>query len=201
MVSIASRLRFLVREEDEDQDIFVHMETSGAAALRSRARSALRALIASGRKGPLAVECRSALIPSPSLRVAKLRRCASAMGFFKTLFTWWTARRWNRLFQLEERPQVGSDAAGNSYFEAKKGGRRWVMYAGSTTSAVPPKVCLLTRQIEGLPDDVLPPAPRFLKAATPNLTGTADAYRPTGALEKGGRRQAASGDYQAWTPD
>ena len=36
--------------------------------------------------------------------------------------------------------------------------------------------------------------------AQPNLTGTPSAYRPAGALERGGVRQAASGDYQAWTP-
>jgi NADH:ubiquinone oxidoreductase subunit len=61
-------------------------------------------------------------------------------------------------------------------------------------------VCLAHHQIDGLPDEALPPPARFLKAR-PNLTGTAAAYRPTGALERGGRRQAASGDYQAWTPD
>ena len=33
------------------------------------------------------------------------------------------------------------------------------------------------------------------------MTGTALAYRPAGALEKGGKRAAATGDYEAWTPD
>jgi NADH:ubiquinone oxidoreductase subunit len=36
---------------------------------------------------------------------------------------------------------------------------------------------------------------------TPNATGTPKAYRPQGALERGGRRAAATGDYEAWTPD
>ena len=77
------------------------------------------------------------------------------------------------------------------------------MYAGSNdVSRVPPEwYAWLTRQIDAVPDEALPPPPKFLREATPNLTGTAAAYRPTGALEKGGRRQAASGDYQAWTPD
>jgi len=35
----------------------------------------------------------------------------------------------------------------------------------------------------------------------PNLTGTAQAYRPPGALEAGGNRPAATGDYEAWSPD
>ena len=36
---------------------------------------------------------------------------------------------------------------------------------------------------------------------TPNATGTAGAYRPQGALERGGVRAPATGDYEAWSPD
>jgi len=39
------------------------------------------------------------------------------------------------------------------------------------------------------------------KLAVPNMTGTALAYRPPGALEKGGQRAAATGDYEAWAPE
>jgi NADH:ubiquinone oxidoreductase subunit len=35
---------------------------------------------------------------------------------------------------------------------------------------------------------------------TPNATGTAQAYFPQGALERGGKRARAVGDYEAWTP-
>ena len=35
----------------------------------------------------------------------------------------------------------------------------------------------------------------------PNLTGTVYAYRPGGSLLGGEKRQASSGDYQAWSPD
>lgn len=123
------------------------------------------------------------------------------MGFFKNLFTWWDgATLGTALFSARHGSKVGDDALGNRYFEGK--GRRWVMYAGSNdVSRVPPEwYAWLTRQIDVVPDD-LPPPPKFLRPATPNLTGTAAAYRPTGAMEKGGIRQAASGDYQAWTPD
>jgi NADH:ubiquinone oxidoreductase subunit len=127
------------------------------------------------------------------------------MGFFKNLFTWWDgATLGTALFSWKNGRKVGEDPLGNRYFETKKaGGRRWVMYAGSNdVSRVPPEwYAWLTRQIDAVPDEALPPPPKFLRAATPNLTGTPEAYRPTGALEKGGRRQAASGDYQAWTPD
>ena len=123
------------------------------------------------------------------------------MGFFKNLFTWWEgATTGTALFSALNGSKVGEDSLGNRYFEGK--GRRWVMYAGSNdVSRVPPEwYAWLTRQIDVVPDD-LPPPPKFLRPATPNLTGTAAAYRPTGAMEKGGIRQAASGDYQAWTPD
>jgi len=124
------------------------------------------------------------------------------MGFFKNLFTWWEgATTGTALYSWRHGRKVGGDEAGNSYFEGK--GRRWVMYAGSNDiSRVPPEwYAWLTRQIDALPEEALPPAPKFLRPATPNLTGTGEAYRPSGALERGGRRQAASGDYQAWTPD
>ena len=35
----------------------------------------------------------------------------------------------------------------------------------------------------------------------PNLTGTVYAYRPTGSLALHEKRQAATGDYEAWSPD
>ena len=123
------------------------------------------------------------------------------MGFFKNLFTWWEgATLGTALFSAFNGRKVGEDSLGNRYFEGK--GKRWVMYAGSNdVSRVPPEwYAWLTRQIDLVPDE-LPPPPKFLREATPNLTGTPAAYRPTGAMEKGGHRQAASGDYQAWSPD
>lgn len=126
------------------------------------------------------------------------------MGFLKSIFTWWDgATVGTALHTKLNGERVGADDQGNVYFRSKKGDRRWVIYDGSNdASRVPPEWhSWLHHQIDGLPDQALPPPPKFLKAATPNLTGTSAAYRPTGSLERGGRRQAASGDYQAWTPD
>src|SRR6476619_2036410 len=123
------------------------------------------------------------------------------MGFFKNLFTWWEgASTGTALYSRRKGSKVASDPSGNGYFESKDG-RRWVIYAGANdVSRVPPEFyAWLTRQIDDVPDRALPPAPKFLKPATPNLTGTPGAYRPSGALERGGRRAAASGDYQPWT--
>jgi NADH:ubiquinone oxidoreductase subunit len=52
-----------------------------------------------------------------------------------------------------------------------------------------------------VPDRALLPIRAWQKPAVPNMTGTALAYRPAGALEKGGHRAAATGDYEAWTPE
>jgi NADH:ubiquinone oxidoreductase subunit len=124
------------------------------------------------------------------------------MGFFKNLFTWWDgASLGTTLFSWRHGTTVGEDAHGNVYREGA--GRRWVIYKGSNdVSRVPPDwYAWLTRMIDDVPDKALPPPPKFLKAPAPNLTGTPYAYRPSGALERGGQRARASGDYQAWTPD
>ena len=47
----------------------------------------------------------------------------------------------------------------------------------------------------------LPPARIWEVDYTPNATGTVNAYRPQGALERGGKRAAATGDYEAWVPE
>jgi NADH:ubiquinone oxidoreductase subunit len=40
-----------------------------------------------------------------------------------------------------------------------------------------------------------------VKERLPNLTGTPAAYLPPGAIERGGQRAPATGDYEAWRPD
>jgi NADH:ubiquinone oxidoreductase subunit len=126
------------------------------------------------------------------------------MGFFKNLFTWWEgATLGTAIFTRRNGRKVGQDIYGNIYYAAKKGGRRWVIYNGSNdASRIPPDwYSWMHRQIDGLPNEALPPVRAFEKKPNPNRTGTPEAYRPSGALERGGQRQAASGDYQAWTPE
>lgn len=126
------------------------------------------------------------------------------MGMFKNLFTWWEgASLGTALWTWRFGVRVGTDTYGNVYYRSKQGDRRWVIYNGSNdASRIPPEwYGWMHKQIDGIPDEALPSPPPFLKPAAPNLTGTPLAYRPSGAIERGGQRAAASGDYEAWTPE
>lgn len=126
------------------------------------------------------------------------------MGLFKRIFTWWDGATIGTSLEIRRiGRRVGADPLGNVYFEAPKSGRRFVVYNGPNDAArIPPDWhAWLHHQIDGPPDEALPPPPSFLKPPTGNLTGTPLAYRPPGAIERGGQRAAASGDYEAWTPD
>ncbi len=128
------------------------------------------------------------------------------MGLLASIFTWWNGATIGTKRALRGMRRVGDDSLGNAYYE---GGvdmngitRRWVIYAGANdASRVPPEwFGWLHHQVDALPDASLPPPRRWQKPALPNLTGTTEAYRPAGALERGGKRAAATGDYEAWAP-
>ena len=128
------------------------------------------------------------------------------MGVLGTIFTWWNGATFGTRQALRGKTRVGEDALGNVYYE---GGvdpngipRRWVIYNGANdASRVPPEwFGWLAHQVDALPEQALPPRRPWQKPALPNLTGTSHAYRPVGALERGGHRAQATGDYEAWTP-
>jgi NADH:ubiquinone oxidoreductase subunit len=119
------------------------------------------------------------------------------------LFTWWRGE----LF--------GTDGLGNRYYREKggrklvRGGgmpsreRRWVLYSGEVeASRVPPQWhAWLHHTVEAPPQAGAWPHYPWQKEHQPNLSGTSRAYRPPGSLLRGGRRAAASGDYEPWTPN
>jgi NADH:ubiquinone oxidoreductase subunit len=129
------------------------------------------------------------------------------MSILGKIFTWWNGATLSTSLGLLRAVRKGEDAAGNVYYEGKAMPdgrlRRSVIYAGANdASRVPPEwFGWLHHQVDDVPDASLPPARRWEKEAKPNLTGTADAYRPAGALEMGGKRAAATGDYEAWSPE
>lgn len=131
------------------------------------------------------------------------------MGIFSKIFTWWDGATIGTLLDsARSGEEVGHDAQGNRYYRAKKKlpdgrERRWVIYNGpNDASRVPAEWHgWLHGRFDGVPESNLPP-PRIWEADyTPNATGTSLAYRPQGALEKGGKRARATGDYESWSPD
>lgn len=105
--------------------------------------------------------------------------------------------------------RVGRDTLGNVYFEARarpgyNHPRRWVMYRGTPEpSLVPPEWHgWLHYQTDRVPTSATPSFRRsWQKPPQPNRTGTDQAYLPPGHILRGFKRDAATGDYQAWTPD
>ena len=130
------------------------------------------------------------------------------MGILSKIFTWWDGATIGTLIDSSLRGEkVGTDVQGNAYFRAKKRHndgreRRWVIYSGANDASRVPAEWhgWLHGSFDGIPESNLPPARIWEVDYTPNATGTLAAYRPAGALERGGKRAAATGDYEAWTP-
>ena len=130
------------------------------------------------------------------------------MSVFKNIFTWWEGATFGTWLNTRRTGvERGRDTLGNLYYESRKSAsnrhRRWVIYAGiNDASRIPPEWhCWLHHQIDDVPDRALPPQRQWEVAATPNLTGTADAYVPTGAYGNGQTRAKVTGDYESWSPD
>ncbi len=127
------------------------------------------------------------------------------MGIFANAFTWWNGASWGTSIVSHFRgEEVGRDATGNVYYRHRKDpARRWVIYSGSNdASNTPPGWnAWLRGTIDDIPDKALPERRTFEQDATPNLTGSDRAYRPSGSMHGAGQRPAATGDYVPWTPD
>lgn len=136
------------------------------------------------------------------------------MSFLGKIFTWWDgATIGTSLWTARKGEHVGTDAQGNKYYRSKGGKtsvaeygdreRRWVIYNGSNDASRVPSEWhgWLHHSYDELPQSHLPPPKIWEADYTPNATGTDTRYLPAGALERGGRRASATGDYEAWTPD
>ena len=107
---------------------------------------------------------------------------------------------------------VGKDEFGNRYYRtrsiAKHVGRpgkerRWVIYNGiAEPSKIPPSWHgWMHYTTDHIPTDAdMQPRYEWEKTHLPNLTGTDLAYRPPGHITRGGKRDKATGDYEAWSP-
>lgn len=126
------------------------------------------------------------------------------MGMLGKIFTWWDGATIGTLLDSwRHGGQVGEDGSGHRYYQSRDGKRRWVLYkGGNDASRVPPEWHgWLHHTHDELPAKSLPPVRPWQRDPEANLTGLPSAYRPAGALDRGGQRAASTGDYQAWTPD
>lgn len=108
--------------------------------------------------------------------------------------------------------KVGTDEFGNKYYTtsafSKQVGRynrerRWVIYNGKAeASKIPPYWHgWMHYSVDSIPSEKdARKSQQWQKSHLPNLTGTEYAYLPTGHKDKGGERDKATGDYQAWKP-
>ncbi len=102
---------------------------------------------------------------------------------------------------------IGKDEFGNAYYESKRQNRdfgrknRWVIYKGiPEASKVPPHwFSWLHYQTDVAPISNSKKY-NWEKAHRPNLTGTKEAYYPSGHILAGAQREKATGDYEPWRP-
>jgi NADH:ubiquinone oxidoreductase subunit len=127
------------------------------------------------------------------------------------IFTWWNGAMIGVLYTIARMGRlVGEDEFGNRYYEGKTNKesydgrkRRWVIYRGyAEPSKVSPDWFGWLHYTFDEPPTVAPLRRRaWEKDHLPNLTGTIEAWRPSGSLARTGERPAATGDYQAWRPE
>ena len=105
---------------------------------------------------------------------------------------------------------VGQDERGNSYYRNKGAAnwrveRRWVVFADGIepepTQVPPGWYGWLHHRIELPPSEAPLQERSWEREHIPNLTGTSSAYVPPGHVLRGGHRDSATGDYEAWRPE
>lgn len=124
--------------------------------------------------------------------------------FIAELFIWWHKQTLGlRWLTFKSGRCVGTDEAGNKYYQHRKNDRRWVIYNGpAEASAIPAGWHgWMHYRTDVLPTDENYVPRVWQKEHQSNLTGTAQAYRPEGSLLKSGQRAEVSGDYEAWSPE
>jgi NADH:ubiquinone oxidoreductase subunit len=127
----------------------------------------------------------------------------SLKSFLTEFFTWWNGQTaGTRFYTWRKGIYVGSDEFGNRYFRDRTGARRWVIYNGyAEASAIPPGWHgWMHHRTDVAPPDVKYQPREWQKPHRPNLTGTAQAYRPPGSILKPQPQIPGGPDYEPWTP-
>jgi NADH:ubiquinone oxidoreductase subunit len=126
------------------------------------------------------------------------------MSFLIRTFTWWHSQTWGTWWHtLRNGEKVGQDDQGNVYYRERKGKRRWVIYSGDIeASRVPPEWhAWMHYTVDAAPSENPPVVKIWEKPHLSNQSGSDGAYFPPGSINSGGKRTAATGDYEAWNPN
>ncbi len=113
-----------------------------------------------------------------------------------------------RIYTALNGQQVGTDGQGNRYYVERhepatgRKRKRWVIYKGEReASRVPPEWHgWLHYTVDETPEEAPVERKPWQAEHRPNLTGTPEAWHPPGSEYEGGRRDAATGDYEPWRP-
>jgi len=134
------------------------------------------------------------------------------MGIFSEIFCWWGGNTWGTRLALATRGfrLIGEDENGNRYYEQKPGKvgpvgrpRRFVTYrSDAEASLVSPDWHGWLHYTHDKPptEDKYTPRP-WEKPHKKNMTGTPEAYRPSGSILSAAQRPKATGDYKPWRPE
>ena len=121
------------------------------------------------------------------------------MGIIREIFSWWGGNTWsNRVYTVLRGRLVGTDDAGNRYYLQKKGvgplgvPRRWVIYKNlAEASQLPPEWhAWMHYLVDTPPSEERYVARPWQKPHLMNMTGTPQAYRPSGSILATGKRPA-----------
>jgi NADH:ubiquinone oxidoreductase subunit len=122
--------------------------------------------------------------------------------FLLQFFTWWNGQTLGtRLYTWRKGKSVGTDEFGNRYYTDAAGKRRWVVYNGvAEASAIPASWHAWMHYRADQPPAAYR-AREWEKPHQPNLTGTAQAYRPPGSVLKSNpTTPTPKPDYEPWKP-
>ena len=117
------------------------------------------------------------------------------LTFLKKIFIWWNQETLGtKLKTFFTGKLVGSDSAGNKYYENKKG-KRWVIYSGEIDASNIPNewyswIHFTKNKIEKNHDFK---KYEWQKPHQPNTTGTGDAYYPHKS-----KKNAVEKKYKTW---
>ncbi len=133
------------------------------------------------------------------------------MNWLKQFFTWWSGQTLNtRFYTWRQGELVGHDEFGNAYYRSRGGKidpalgfeRRWVIFKGySEATTVPPGWFGWLHHTAALaPTQESYTGKDWQMPHLSNMTGSPQAWRPTGSTLSVAARPHATGDYEAWKP-